>query len=1596
MPGHSPEGGGLGGGGATATVARPAEPVAPPMSDGHARAPEHAGDPAMRTPMHERDIDTTVYHHADHAPSTFLEKQPESAREQRVKTLIDIIRTGEWREQQVGRRRYDKEFRDRAVRSLDDTDKKTGNKIPEFLNPEGDSFETINVGGGVERKYVKQSRKAEMLHRFKGGAKKQARSAAVMAGIGLATGGISWGALAFSVGASWLTRIGVEAYRTYSGKEAKMRERIVLARERINDKAVELANQVPEDAFPEGYNVDARMEHFRSSGESSWYDNFKQEYDKYAEYQVQRTNAIRELINFVCAVERDAVRFRQDAGGNPYIHSEAEGDIREEMPRRGEPRPTYEPAGKVMTRGTDALRNSDDANGDISLQAMEEEYAKYVSKMDKVETWLSAGAGMAAATGAFTAIKDGIMGHFLSHGHNLDVGGLSIDGHVVNHIGHNVRLDGMVDVDAPASELAQHLQFDYQNAAEALLSHGHGADVIFGEAAGQFGSHVMGETAGKAIDMLNTLALEYAAAELAAIGVAQFGLAGLENHQSTKKLEHDLALNKQNRIDNENERRGLLPPDGDPEKLDDAELHKRHIDKLKLECRALHKPFPADGDTWVRRYDDGAETRITVLEVTPDGHATVEIFQDDEEDNIIRVWPIERIFEQFEKRKGGKPAADHATSTHTTSSGGGGGGGSVGGDAGGGESSSEAATPPTTEPAAPTRRYVDLRPSEPSHTTTHTTSGRAAGTTRPVGSGPATRAGSHGPSTHGGTAPSGSPEHTGAGSPAGAADSEHAEVEHSEGITHIAHDITEYDQSDGDAVGRDRPLAFTVDDEVFNDDIIIITLQRSVAENRELLENKPPRILVNGVPYFVNLGSVSDFRPYYDLFTANPDLESTAVALTVSAIGPHPDTGEENARYDVESIDESRRRDAEAGAAGHDPAPHTPEHEGPKRIIAHEINRDTHVVRFESDPVNVGDTVILPIDRLMQLPTAPARLRHRLANRVLGRPLPTAPWNFWRALRFDLNGHHMSVDLDPAGITATSEIDQFFSDPANERRNIAVKITRNVHQLTEGNDSYRYMLLPLSEADEPLARSTAVIGNASEDLDRTAEHDTAAILASHDQIRRTEASERAQQEILTTGSTRLETGTTGDEARLEIDTTNPDGRPNVVYPEAERGSVVRIPVLLLGKPEEVEHKISTGQVRYKRIPGWRFNGNFTRMGIGEYMYGQQEAELDALSAMTEDELASEVYIIRILHKDLPNLKTTEYEIEPQNRPVRRSHTEPVFSEPEEPQSPLSGANPPNIAPPTGRAERPDYNEIFKRPDLSGEIAPEFGQPPVPILSMEHSSEAEQQERQRVGALLQSYFLDESEMDRERVQAVTVDQRLDYLDRVIAGPYRTQLEAMKQLKDMGYVLGRVNGGEAIEQWYAAHANLDDIAYEGNLPSGLDTLLHSHKESEIGTPVLYGDLVSHGHYFDLQCRLNGCSLTISSAGQTRLQHTFGTGKEAVDYIRETIRTLDEAAHQSPAPPRSGNSADQLSVGESLNRPDRPTSPSGKTLLNDEPRAGAFTEAPKPLPSINSGLSISNPATFERRLDQNEPVNPASEEAPRPDRSAPVINDEEKFGF
>lgn len=1569
MTARSPEGGGQPGGGA-ATTDRRVEAV-------------------FRTPMHERDIDTTVHHHADHTPTAFLEKQPESAREQLVKTLIDTIRTGEWREQQVGRRRYDKGFRDRAVQSVKDA--------PEFLNSQGDTIETDQETG---RKYVKHDRGAEIKDRLKGVVKKQAKYAVALGAMGLVTGGFSWAALAGST----VTHLGVEAYRMFSGKEAAMRERILLARERINDKAQELANQVPEDKYPDGYNVDAKMAEKRDTGDPNWYESFKHEYDEYAEYQVKRTTAIRELINFVCAVERDAVRFRQDAGGNPYIHSEPEGDIREEMPARGEPTPSYEPSGKVMTRGTDAMRNSENANGDVTLQNMEEEYAKYVAKMDKIENWLSAGAGIAAAAGVFHIIKEGIMGDMLTHGHALHVGGLSVDGHIVSNAPHVVHLTGGAPgVGETAQELGQRLAFDYNNIGEALLSHGHGADVLLGESAGQFGSHVMGETAGKAIDMLNTLALEYAGAELAAIALAQGGLAGLENHQINKKLEHDQKTYQQKIEDNENERRGLLPPYGDLKQLDDAELQKRHMDKLRQECRAFGKPFPAVGDVWVKVYDGeetGSETRIEVLDITPDGHASVEIYQQNPEDNLIKVWPIERIFEQFDRRKGAKPGAQApgSATTTTTSAGGGavGGGSSTGG--------AESGTTPVTTTATENRRhYVDLRPSDEGTWPVYiagTRSGSATGSPSvPMGPRDETVPPSHErPRTNVSPGSEQSPDQ--------GSDVRHEQDEViPEPHIYLANEINQVPEA-GEIPGRSRPLQYRIAEQPYKDDIVIIPLSRDIITNTLTSQMRPPKLDVNGVPYKATERSAGRYTTYREQFINSPNLDTVYIALRVVQFETEDGTDPSAVHYDMLSPDESREQAEKAGIhiAGTEQTPEDTEQESGSVLFARETGRNASTVRYGSDPFKGGDTIVIPIDRLLQRPHKPS-----LKERLLRRPLPEPKWRWDNRLNFEVNDAEFEIDSNNAETARIAgEIDQFFDDdsPSHQSRSIGLRLTKKIFA-SDGAamDVWRYTLVPLDQVErlvlgnvakdqqrekhppteapseseppergwsetevppdwngveyfinEPLRQQMTVqvpwtfpigrgenepgwnlpyldfhtssgvssakphpdqgqgglylrhlaahqrahpnvplevellldldesgdisvwtyaflniagsIGPESDraktrfgrllgeatalpyrravpshdeaahgddqagrvNLDRTDQHDAAAIWAGHDRIRQAENGERAVQEPGFTGRTRIETGHTGEEAWLEIDSNNPaEKKVNVVYEAVRAGSEFSIPVRLLGKPQEIRGSVPGGSsFSYKQLPKWTLNGVYTRTAYDTMQYNDQASELEALFAMSDEELASEEYTIRIINpKDLV-LMQAEYEIVPPNRPPRQIVPEAP------PIKPPDGTS---TSAQKGETQRPDYAQIFERPDLSGEIAPEFGRtipPPPPdeaagiseaVAGVEVPLENQLQVGDQYGVMIENardfpgmvsgtlvppnFIISESETAQcDRVASNLLDPEMQgylrYADKRKNNP--------DELTDFRYgveITGKVGSGNRVEGYFYRLMNLNEL-------------------------------------------------------------------------------------------------------------------------------------------------------------------------------------------
>lgn len=527
-------------------------------------------------------------------PPEQLEREKNYTKNEEIEALIQTVRDGTWQAGDRGRRLKERygdgrfgKFKEMMAGELDSEVVTRKTKTPDGLGGHvSDRTEHF-----IERHYGTETGRKLGNIAFKTGT-----TAATMGILSILTG---WGApVGVALLGSAVARGGAEIAKSVIGKERHMREELLIARQRLYDKAVELADRIP-SLSAEPQQVDSQNP---THDEVVAQANRRQEVQMWHE---KRNQAVIDLDNFVKSSEQNTVKFVRDDEGMVLADTHRFGDNQAESYVAHEARDGGR-VGPTLNRGTEVYQPSEHAPGK-TIGQMEKDLESYRRKWEWIEEGLAALGGIAGGVTSALMMKVQLMEakvHALETGKKVV---LDIDGNKVSHAVHFLHA-----AHGSIVEQSQKLVFDYNNMIEAMKASIAGAH---GEGMTHAVFTKVTETAGSvATQVLN--AVENAVnGELIRMMAGASGalLARFGYRVATSEAQHRRFRTNQNTLSEEQEvERRRLQPDAAP-------TAKTLMEGLRDLAAENNKEMPAAGQHWslmgandvpdVRHNEDGTVVR---------------------------------------------------------------------------------------------------------------------------------------------------------------------------------------------------------------------------------------------------------------------------------------------------------------------------------------------------------------------------------------------------------------------------------------------------------------------------------------------------------------------------------------------------------------------------------------------------------------------------------------------------------------------------------------------------------------------------------------------------------------------------------------------------------------------------------------------------------------------------------------------------------------------------------------------------------------------------------------------------------------------------
>jgi hypothetical protein len=477
-----------------------------------------------------------------------IEREDNYARNEEINSLVERVRSGQWEATQ----RTERLQQLYGDRNLD----MWWNRMRLFLGGEDDF--TYDAATGTARHNIGN----EILRRVANVGWKTGKTAAIASLLGLATGGT--GAVAgWMIGGSAVGRSFAEAWKGLAGHEGRMREKILISRERYYKKARELADHIPDE---EPTNRETLTD------------------EQLASHYKARNAAIESLVNFIHDSEQNTVTFEQTNGGTPFIDTRVLGEPLETRGELGDPMQGG-PTGPVLNTGTEVYQSSKVAPGK-SIDFQEKQLQAYNRRWEWIQEGLALAGGIGGGIMSLLNAKTQLAEQ-LARG---EIVKMDLDGNGIYHGVQRVN-----EAMQQSLGIAKDYIFHYNSSAEMLQAVADKATVL---PLGESGSHILNESlarplAGAAWNELGRNAMTTLGALL-----TRFAWRGTSNELQNRAFE-DRRKDMKEKQEIQRRRYQPEPRDSIVRNLAEREL----------------KPDFAIGQEWVYEDNDGGMHRIKIVNI---------------------------------------------------------------------------------------------------------------------------------------------------------------------------------------------------------------------------------------------------------------------------------------------------------------------------------------------------------------------------------------------------------------------------------------------------------------------------------------------------------------------------------------------------------------------------------------------------------------------------------------------------------------------------------------------------------------------------------------------------------------------------------------------------------------------------------------------------------------------------------------------------------------------------------------------------------------------------------------------------------------------
>lgn len=598
------------------------------MAETPAPTPEGA---TTTTPFHQNEVDpSTITDNYPPEQNQNLERESNYAKPEDINRLVDEVLSGQF-EYNMRNQRYQEIYgKDMAngfclkawlagEGRLQRDEENGGYQMVggDFIRIEGtdqndpNPFNNPNPDQNSQEYevHLQYNRANEIARRGVSVGIKLARQVGITVALSTITGGGIGAAFYWATGGATIGRGIVEGVRIAGQEEIKTREKIEIAKIRYFKKARELASRVGKP-----YSIETAEE--------------KTEND----YNMERSAAIMDLVNFVYSYENLAVDVQYDDRGRPYTETEVRGTP---LPERTGPEATQDPRqginrGPAYNRGTEVYQPSPVAPDVERVRDLEDKLAETSKKWDKrVELGGLIGGLAGVGAGILRSSSEWVQNaynEFQTRLKNGEIVKLDIDGDWKRH--------GVQKLSEKVGKMQDRFVYHMRNVGEHLHTLRQGAEVLNPDTL-----EPMQEVAGQTIDKLGVHTLGETASRINAAVLVESG-----KHILYKVLQNVAAVGLNTFWERRNEICRVKQVEGHRDKFvkNQEQLRRRHqpaevLDILKNRAETEHKVFPQEGQTWLQLLPDNKYHRIKILQVLKDGDAIVQHYDEDEDKNLMKT-----------------------------------------------------------------------------------------------------------------------------------------------------------------------------------------------------------------------------------------------------------------------------------------------------------------------------------------------------------------------------------------------------------------------------------------------------------------------------------------------------------------------------------------------------------------------------------------------------------------------------------------------------------------------------------------------------------------------------------------------------------------------------------------------------------------------------------------------------------------------------------------------------------------------------------------------------------------------------------------------